>query len=177
MDSVFIHRGIVIPKGTTPSNPLAIKNQNEPTDTEIKGRFILPSLPDQDSIDKARKRAAAWTERYTNRNPNLEPLVLSFEITRESFELLKGRVAIIYINGYEEPIQTFDTLLREAKEAEKVDPGITLNTNGLSENDIKLLGLIIGEKKSGGEFVYKPYDEYMKNKEGSIKENAIYLLR
>lgn len=174
MDQVFIHRGIVVPKGTRPDQPLTVKNsQDMKNDPTIKGSFIMPSLSTQESIQKARQSAARWTNRYTSLNPDLEPLVLSLKVSRETFSLLKDRLAIYYLGGTEGPIQTFDHLLREAQETEtQGDPGITLNGEGLSPEDMRQLELSIGSKNSNGDFVFMPYDEYIIREGGSIRENG-----
>lgn len=170
MDVIVIHRGIVIPRGKTPENPLAVKNP--PSSQGIKGGFFLPSSPSQDSIDTARKRALKWTERYTINDPSLEPLVINFKLTRAIFDELKGRFAIFYLNLHEEPIQTFDWLVRETPEAETSDPSLTFNGEGLTLDELRKLELVIGRRNSEGDFVYKPYDEYIAQKEGNIKESG-----
>lgn len=176
MDAVYIHRGIVVPKGTIPDTLLSFRNPSS-QDKGIKGVFILPSSSDIDAIARARKRSIGWTKRYTEIYPNLEPLVISFKVTRDAFELLKDRFAIFYAGGpkgfREEPLTRFDQLAREAEEADKQDdPGITFNGEGLSGNIAKRLELQIGKREKGEIFIYKPFDELSTQVEGPTVEHG-----
>jgi hypothetical protein len=176
MDVVYIHRGIAVSKGKTPDALLTFRNPSSRA-KETKGVFILPSSPDIESINIARKRAVGWTERYTKNNPNLEPLVLSFKVTRNDFELLKNKFAIYYVGGptgfKEEPLTRFDQLARETVEADKQgDPGITFNGEGLSDDIVRRLELQIGRREGKEAFVYKSFDEFSTRTEGSIVKHG-----
>lgn len=174
MDIIYIHRGIVVPKGTVPDALLSLRNPSSKMGEFTRGVFILPSSSDAVSIDRARKRAVGWTERYTGNDPNLEPLVVSFKVTRDDFELLKNRFAIFYVGGpkgfKEEPLTRFDQLVREAKEADSQgDPGMTFNGEELSGDIVRQLELQIGKKGEGEDFIYKPFDEFYAQVEGNVK--------
>ncbi len=178
MDVIYIHRGIAVPKGVMPDSLLSFRNpSSQAKEIKIKGVFILPSSSDIDSIDKARKRCIGWTERYTKNDPNIEPLVLSFKVTKDDFELLRNRFAIFYVGGpkgfKEEPLIRFDQLVREAEEADRQgDPGMTFDGEGLSRDIARRLELQIGKREEGENLVYKPFDEFSVQLEGPTTEHG-----
>lgn len=165
MNQIFLCRGIVVPRGKPLINPLSIRNY--PRGRNPQGRFFYPSLPDEESIEGARKRAE---RRAVERcmKPGLEPYILILQINAGTFEIIKGRLAIYYLAGNEEPLRDFEQLIREAEDVKK-NPltELTLNGKGLTEDDMRKLNLVVGSRDTEGNFVYKSYDEQRMQREGA----------
>lgn len=164
--AVTFYRGVVVDNISRILKSPNIPNRRLSELMNQPGNHSLPGLFFTTGIDGPTK--ATYLDALNN---NGIPVLLKFQVSKESFPLLTGRL--------ERPVNTdgveFD--FKPITNFNEMADTIAVNLGGLSENQLKALGVEISVGDTGkpleeayGEF--KPYSEFKKEQEERLHEEG-----
>lgn len=135
---------------------LALYNQSsrQKSDSYVPGVFFT-----RGDVNSETTGAESWAVMIGQRE-NKTPCVIDFTITKDIFEILKGRIHSVKMDR-EKGRRHYEYVQIEQYEDFKTHPEqATFDLKGLTHEDLTDLRVKVGFLSEGGKFDYKPYIEW-----------------
>lgn len=158
ISNVRFYRGVIAPsKEDAIEKGLTLKNPGRGIHDHLQPRKPSGGFFSYGELDGPPQSAEYWAKKVP-RNEGQVAVVIDMVLNKDNFAILQGRVRSVVTRQWADYNEY--VLIRNFEDFEKYPTKAILNLEGLSHGDLITLGVQVGFMSEGGNFDYKPYQEW-----------------